>query len=48
MPAMDHDHQLLLYNITPQYQLELGKEEFLDRARLLTVIFIVGPNDDHA
>lgn len=44
---MDDDN-LLLHNITPQYQFELsGGEESLARARLLTAVLIVGSNEDH-
>lgn len=46
---MDHDDLLLLHNLAFQHQLEIGEEdEFLERARLITAILIVGSNEDHA
>jgi hypothetical protein len=45
---MDDDDALLLHSVASQYQLELDEEEFLDRARFLTAIVIVGSNVDHS
>jgi len=43
------DDDLLLLNVSSQYQLELNEdEESLDQARLLTAVLIVGSNEDHA
>ena len=43
------DDDLLLYNLASQHQLELDNDdEFLDRARFLTAVLIVGSNEDHA
>jgi len=45
---MDAD-DLLLHDMTFRYQLENDEEtEFLDQVRLLTVVLIVGSNEDHA
>jgi hypothetical protein len=46
--AMDNDLDLLLHTIAMQHQLKTdGESEFLDHARLLTVILITGSNEDH-
>ena len=45
---MDHN-ELLLYNATSHYQLELDEEEeFLGHLCLLTAVLIMGLNEDHA
>jgi hypothetical protein len=47
--SMDHDDLLLLHNVASQHQLETEEEdEFLDWARLITAVLIVGSNEDHA
>ena len=38
---------LLLHNITSQYQLEINEGEFLDHVRLLAAVLIVSSNEDH-
>ena len=42
------DDDLLLHDIASQHQLELEDREFMDQARLLTAVLIVGSNEDHA
>ena len=43
------DDNLLLHNLTVQYQLDVEEEiDFLEKARLLTAVLIVGSNEDHA
>lgn len=46
---MDDDLDLLLHTTSSYHQLEVDEEsEFLDRARLLIAVLIVGSNEDHA
>ena len=46
---MDDDDLLLLHYISSQHQTEIDDEaEFLDHARLLAAVLIVGSNEDHA
>ena len=44
---MDDDDLLLLHDIASQHRFELEEGDFLDQARFLTVILIVGSNEDH-
>jgi len=46
--VMDDDDLLLLHNATSQYQLEIDEGmEFLDRARILAAVLVIGSNEDH-
>ena len=46
---MDDDFDLLLHTTSSYHQLEVDEEsEFLDQARLLIAVLIVGSNEDHA